>query len=414
VRALRGYPLRRVSLMSLPAVAPTLLGLEIALAGRFASMTRAEAVEIVESRGGRFVEVPTASTHRLVVGLEGCALRRDGQPVRSLAEARRLQDEGAALKIVDEAEFLAEAGLSGRVHPLGGLYTIGQLSRMLDVPAAKLRAWVRSGLIRPQKRVRRLCWFDFPSVSAAKSIQQLVDQGVPVSSIERGLRQLGDWLPADAAERTLRQLQTFGRRAPMVFRLDDGQLVEANGQLHLPFVDIAPQGARTTGLEAHAHRARSPQHWFASGVEAEDAGRYSEAEEHYTRSLLAGGAKPETNFNLGNVFMAMERPAEAVQRFSCAVELDPEYVEAWNNLGNALAEVGRYGAAVRAYRRALDVEPEYADAHFNLAETCHQVRRFRDAKSHWLAYLGSARGPVDRAYVERMIADCDRYLSREN
>jgi hypothetical protein len=185
--------------MPLPAVAPTLLGLEIALAGRFASMTRAEVVEVVESRGGRFVEVPTASTHRLVVGLEGCALRRDGQPVRSLAAARKLQDEGAALKIVDEAEFLAEAGLSGRVHPLGGLYTIGQLSRMLDVPVARLRAWVRSGLIRPQRCVRRLCWFDFPSVSAAKSIQQLVDQGVPVSSIERGLRQLGDWLPADAA-----------------------------------------------------------------------------------------------------------------------------------------------------------------------------------------------------------------------
>ncbi len=176
--------------MPLPALAPTLLGLEIALAGRFASMTRAEVVEVVES------------PHRLVVGLEGCALRRDGQPVRSLAAARKLQDEGAALKIVDEAEFLAEAGLSGRVHPLGGLYTIGQLSRMLDVPVARLRAWVRSGLIRPQRCVRRLCWFDFPSVSAAKSIQQLVDQGVPVSSIERGLRQLGDWLPADTAERT--------------------------------------------------------------------------------------------------------------------------------------------------------------------------------------------------------------------
>ena len=169
--------------MPLEAVAPTLAGLEIALAGRFASMTRAEVVEIVVARGGLFVEVPTASTHRLVVGLDGCALRRDGQPVRSHAVARRLQDEGAKLRIVDEAEFLAEAGLSGRVHPLGGLYTIGQLSRMLDVPTGRLRAWVRSGLIRPQRCVRRLCWFDFPSVSAAKSIQQLVDRGVSVSGI---------------------------------------------------------------------------------------------------------------------------------------------------------------------------------------------------------------------------------------
>ena len=399
--------------MPLEAVAPTLAGLEIALAGRFASMTRAEVVEIVGARGGRFVEVPTASTHRLVVGLEWCALRRDGQPVRSLAVARRLQDEGAKLRIVDEAEFLAEAGLSGRVHPLGGLYTIGQLSRMLDVPTGRLRAWVRSGLIRPQRCVRRLCWFDFPSVSAAKSIQQLVDRGVSVSGIERGLRQLGDWLPAGAAERTLRQLQSFGRRAPMVFRLDDGQLVEANGQLHLPFVDVTPQSAWTTGLESHAHRVRSPQHWFACGIEAEDAGRYQEAKEHYLRSMQAGGAKPETNFNLGNVLLSLERPAEAVQRFSCAVELDPDYVEAWNNLGNALADVGRYGPAIRAYKRALDIEPDYVDAHFNLAETCHQVRRYREAKTHWLAYLSHARGPSDRAYAERMLAECERHAGRD-
>jgi tetratricopeptide (TPR) repeat protein len=395
--------------MSEPALAPTLLGLEIAITGRLASMTRQDAIALIGARGGRYVETPNAATQRLVVGLEGWALRRDGRPTQSLANAHELQAAGSAIRIVDEAEFLAEAGLSGRAHPLGGLYTIEQLARMLDLPKARLRAFVRKGLIRPQRVVRRLCWFDFAQVASAKALQRLLDRGAQLADIRRGLRQLEEWLPG-AASRSLRQLEAMTRGGPLLLRLDDGKLVEPSGQLRFPFAADRSAAASTAGLDAHAHRVRSPQDWFARGVAAEDEGRWTEAEDAYYRSLLAGGLQPETAFNLGNVLHALGRPGEAVQRYMMAVEIDPEYVEAWNNLGNVLAELGRSEASLRAYRRALEIEPEYADAHFNLAETYQQLGRHRDARRHWLAYLDQSSGTQDRVYVDRMLAECERRL----
>lgn len=395
--------------MSEPAIAPSLRDLEIAITGRLASMTRQDAIAQITTRGGRYVETPADDTDWLVVGLEGWALQRDGRPTRSLLRARELQAAGASIRIVEEAEFLLEAGLAERAHALESLYTIEQLARMLDVSKATLRAWVRKGLITPQRIVRRLCWFDFAQVASARSLQQLLDRGATIGAIGRGLRQIAEWLP-DAASRSLRQLEALVKGGPLVLRLDDGQLVEPSGQLRFPFSAETTEAAATAGLDAFASRARSAHDWFALGVAAEDDGRLDEAEEAYYRSLLAGGLQPEAAFNLGNVLHAQGRPGEAAQRYMMAVEIDAEYVEAWNNLGNVLAELGRFDASVRAYQRALEVEPEYSDAHFNLAETLQQLGRLEESRHHWLGYLAQVPDTADRAYVRRMLIECDRML----
>lgn len=397
--------------MSEPAPVPTLQGLEVAITGRLASMTRDAAIAAIESRGGRYVEAPTERTDRLVVGLEGWALQRDGRPTRSLERAHDLQRVGAAIRIQDEAEFLNEAGLADQAHALTGLYTIEQLSRMLCVPRTTLRAWVRKGLIRPERVVRRLCWFDFAQVAGAKALQGLLDKGATVSAIRRGLQQIAEWLPRSAS-RPLLQLESLARGRQLVLRLDDGTLVEPSGQLHFEFADNAPSASPTAGLGSYAERRRSPQDWFALGIAAEDDSRLDDAAEAYHQALLAGGPQPEVTFNLGNVLHGLGRAGEAAQRFMMAVEIDPEYVEAWNNLGNVLAELGRHDASIRAYRRALETEPMYADAHFNVAETLQHVGRYADARTHWLAYLQQSSEPRDSTYVRRMISECDRLANR--
>ena len=72
-----------------------------------------------------------------------------------------------------------------------------------------------------------------------------------------------------------------------------------------------------------------------------------------------------------------------------AVEVDPEYVEAWNNLGNIMADVGEVGRALECLRHALELEPSYADAHYNLAELLANEDDYEAAREHWRAYLAS-------------------------
>jgi tetratricopeptide (TPR) repeat protein len=41
---------------------------------------------------------------------------------------------------------------------------------------------------------------------------------------------------------------------------------------------------------------------------------------------------PVLHFNLGNVYAALEDPDNAIKHFVIAIQIDPEYEEAWTNL----------------------------------------------------------------------------------
>ncbi len=92
-----------------------LRGQHVAFTGRLASMTRVEAEELVSAHGGEFVSFPNRRTDYLVVGQEGWPLEKDGRPSRKIQKALSLKDEGEAISIVSEEDFLRRLGLEE--HP---------------------------------------------------------------------------------------------------------------------------------------------------------------------------------------------------------------------------------------------------------------------------------------------------------
>jgi Flp pilus assembly protein TadD len=49
---------------------------------------------------------------------------------------------------------------------------------------------------------------------------------------------------------------------------------------------------------------------------------------------------------------------EAIYRWERAVEIDPEYAQAWNNLGIGYEQEGRFDEAREAYEKALKLAPK--------------------------------------------------------
>ena len=316
-------------------------GREAAITGRLASMSRREAVDALTHVGGNYVEVPKPSTNILVVGGDGPPLGPDGRPTRSLVRARDLRAQGVGLEIIDEEEFVLRLGFGERGEDLKRLYTTAQLSRILEIPTARIRSWVRQGLIEPIKVVRRLCYFEFTQVACARRLHQLARCGVTPGRIRRSLEQITDWIPADvvSAGPSLLQLESIERGGPLLVRLEDGRLAEPNGQLHLdfdsrqelPMGDVPQMQPREDTVEA----------WFRRGISAEESGLLEGAVEAYQRALALGEPQPEICFNLGNTLYALGRCVEAASCFIQATEIEADYVEAWNNLGNSLAEIGK-------------------------------------------------------------------------
>ncbi|MBI3281259.1 MAG: tetratricopeptide repeat protein [Acidobacteria bacterium] len=76
---------------------------------------------------------------------------------------------------------------------------------------------------------------------------------------------------------------------------------------------------------------------------------------------------PAALATLGDVYLSLDRTADAERVLRKAVSLDPDSPEALNNLGQALARLGDRSGSVAALRNALIVRPGYAVAHNNLA-----------------------------------------------
>ncbi len=80
------------------------------------------------------------------------------------------------------------------------------------------------------------------------------------------------------------------------------------------------------------------------------------------------------------------RLAEAIALYQRAVELKPDYAEAYNNLGNALGETGRHDEAVASLRQAIALRPDLAAIHSNLGLALAKLKLFEEAvASHEIA-----------------------------
>lgn len=356
-------------------------GMRVALTGKFSTMTQRELGELVNQFGGECVGTPGRSTQFLVVGSAGPPLGGDGQPSVALQRARQLRADGYDIEIINEEQFLdSKLQLFADNDQVRQRYTIAQLSRILHVTRDTIRLWIRGGLIEPVETVHRLKFFDFKQVSSAKMLCDLLKEGLPLAKIRESLQRVRDWMPG--MDSPLSQLSVLEENGRLLVRLTDGRLAEPSGQLQLDF-DVAAERCSLAIEDA----GRSADEWFQEALDRENQGDYSGAIQAYGNAIERETDDPILHFNLGNVLYAAQRLPDAEQQFRRAVELDQNYVEAWNNLGTVLADLTRYDESIEVFERAIDVFPLYADAHFNLGDVYSTLGKSESAHQHWKRYL---------------------------
>ena len=83
--------------------------------------------------------------------------------------------------------------------------------------------------------------------------------------------------------------------------------------------------------------------------------------------------------NLGVLLMGMKKPQEAIENYTKAIDLFPNYAEAHNNIGNALISVDQSDKALYHFKKALEIRPDYAGALNNLGLLLIKTGRIDDA-----------------------------------
>jgi tetratricopeptide (TPR) repeat protein len=291
-------------------------------------------------------------------------------------------------------------GILAYAEPVRRLYTIGQLTQVLEVKRDLIRYWLRAGLICPAEIVHRLAFFDFAQVQSAKTLCDLARRGVSMSRIRVSLEQLRGWLPNLGA--SLSQLALLEDSGRLLVRYGEYGLMESTGQLQLDFgID------RETTSVPWSQDVTSDE-LFDDALEHHDHGRCEEAAALYRRAIELDPKDPVLHFNLANVQYEQGLLDDSCATYLATTQLDPQYVEAWNALGCVLSQMGRSKEAVVAFRRAIELVPDYGDAHFNLASELEQIGEFASANKHWRRYVELDKtGPWAETAREHLEA-CER------
>ncbi|MDJ0735935.1 MAG: tetratricopeptide repeat protein [Nostocaceae cyanobacterium] len=80
-----------------------------------------------------------------------------------------------------------------------------------------------------------------------------------------------------------------------------------------------------------------------------------------------------------NILAELQHKQKALETYEKAIELNPDYAEAWNGKGKILYDLNQYKSALAAYDKAIQIEPEYLDAWIGRGFTLHKLQRYQEA-----------------------------------
>jgi tetratricopeptide (TPR) repeat protein len=354
----------------------------LAFLGKLASMSRRDAGQLAKEHGATVLETPDGSVDLLVVGEEELPLPQGDDFDRWLDEPTRRAAEEGKIEVLTETQLWQRLGLVEHEHDIHRLHTPAMLAELLKVPVAVIRRWHRRKLIVPAREVRKLPYFDFQEVAAARRLTELLAAGISPKTIEKKLEEIARFMPG--VERPLAQLSVIVQGKQILLRQGDG-LVEPAGQMRFDFESI-----EQAELPAERPLPSTPGQMASLAAELEEDGQLAEAAEMYRAAMAAGGPKAELCFQTAELLYRLGDLAAARERYYMAVELDEDYVEARANLGCVLAETGQLDLAVAAFEGALKFHPDYADVHYHLARTLEELQQSAAAAEQWRRFLDLA------------------------
>jgi tetratricopeptide (TPR) repeat protein len=348
----------------------------VAFTGRLACMSRAEAFEVIRSRGGTPTLSVTKRTKLLIVGELGWPLLDDGRPSNKLGRAK---DYG--IPAVSERRFLEWIG-SEVPDGVQKTYSADQVAALSKMSPGLVRELAQLSLL--DERDGR---FGFRDLASARQIAKLLNDGVRLSEIIRAVSEIRKWLP-DAGLAGVRlhagvhsdvQVEQSGGRANKY-----GQFI------------LAVDGAR-----------EDPDELFDRAHAAEQMGDTAEAERLYRLLMKSDPTDASAPFNLGNMLRAAARTVEAEAALRAATRANPAFAESWYNLADLLDDQGRSEPAIECLRKAVVVAPDYIDAMFNLALLLQRKGAYGEAADYWRRYLANDRASEWAAPAQRSLKFCE-------
>ena len=291
-------------------------------------------------------------------------------------------------------------GITRTEPEAGRRFSLSETARILELPAARLRALARAGFLAPQRGPIGPLSFGFQDLLLLRTTRGLVEAGVPM----RRIRRMWTSLRQQLAEVPLTSITVHADGEEIVATDGRGSWRPDSGQVLLNFetseiaeraADLPASGRRRNATRADlavvadapgdaapaAERRLSAEEWYEIGCELETSAP-DRARDAYEHALALDPLMADAHVNLGRVLHVAGERGRAEPHYRQAVKLDPDDPTPHFNLGVLFEELGRKEEAVLAYRQAIVRDPDFADAHCNLGLLLESLGRRQEALRH--------------------------------
>ena len=130
--------------------------------------------------------------------------------------------------------------------------------------------------------------------------------------------------------------------------------------------NYAAEGFMTNiGISASEMPGFQPDQLFAQAMSMESKGQLQDAILLYKKAVNMKPDYPEAWFNLGNLYGRTNQFREAMNCMNNAIKYKSDYVQALSSRGIAYASMGKTDEAISDLSAAIKVDPAYAIAYFN-------------------------------------------------
>ena len=200
-------------------------------------------------------------------------------------------------------------------------------------------------------------------------------------------KKLARWLEVKSEEwlRYPEDYQTLGRDLAALGKVMTGNLGEVSQRISLQLRDAVRDVSGVEGENLGPKETdltevfQDAEFWFEQGNQKVINGDFIGAIASYDRALEIKPDYPDAWDIRGVTLNNLGRYEEALASSDKALEIKPDFDHAWYVRGFALDGLGRFEEAIASYDRALEIKPDDHEAWYNRGVALRNLGRFEQA-----------------------------------
>lgn len=126
-----------------------------------------------------------------------------------------------------------------------------------------------------------------------------------------------------------------------------------------------------------AVKGLSATDWFEKGLKFYESGNYKEEINAYTKAIQLNPQYADAYYNRGITYANLGNYQQAINDYAKAIELNPQDAEACYNRGVAYHRLGNHQQAIKDFTKAIQLNPKLAEAYYNRGTTYGKLGNYQ-------------------------------------